>query len=162
MNSCPWREQLLELDVNELDANELDVHERDVHELQSAEWQAHFDACSDCSDAAQQILAAYDGLDRVLGAAPPVDTAAILARARMTASAPVRSGRRVQRLVLLAAAASIAGLLMLREWERPLPGTPSVPSVQAPVEWALEGDRDVAVLPTDHPDITVLWFFSGD
>lgn len=146
MITCPERERLLELDPRE---------------LQDETWQAHLATCEACAEAAGRVLSAYGALDAVLGAAPPLDTTALLARARLTASSADRRGVRMQRLVLLAAAC-IAGLIVLRDWERSLPGTPFVPSTETPVEWALEGDRSVAVLHTDNPDITVLWFFSGE
>lgn len=147
MTTCPERERLLDADKDALEGEE---------------WRSHLDACGECAGAARRLTSAYGALDAALGTAAPVDAAAILARARVTVSGTERKGGRTTQLVLLAAAACIAGLLVLREWERPLPGTPFVSSAEAPVEWALEGDRDVAVLHTDNPDITVLWFFSGE
>ncbi len=147
MTVCPERDRLI------------DAAARD---LQDDGWQAHFEVCAECAEAVGQVKAAYGALDDVLAAAPAFDPAAILDGARATASDSESGAGQAGRLVLLAAAACIAGLLIVREWERPLPGTQFVSSDEVPVEWVLEGDRDVAVLRTDNPDITVLWFFSGE
>lgn len=124
----------------------------------------HIRDCERCRVAARVILEATEGLRTVFDApAPPLDADAVLARARFEA-VPSRSksdGRRVAwgRWVSVAAAAAIGGLLLLGERERPLPGQAFTPRLQPFAVVEAPADRNVVVIPTENPDITVLWFF---
>jgi len=72
--------------------------------------------------------------------------------------APRRWARRGVALLPLAAAASLAILLMGRE--PPLPGRPYTPRATAPgLDVQAPDGEGVAVLETNDPDITVLWLF---
>jgi hypothetical protein len=59
----------------------------------------------------------------------------------------------------LAVAASIAALLLLARRELPPPGVELAPRLATPVTVEAPADRNVAVIATSNPDITVLWFF---
>lgn len=66
------------------------------------------------------------------------------------------------RWTALAAAAVVATLLLVRSDELP-PG----PSIVSPLEAATpptveSASEDVAVIETDNPDITVVWFIRGE
>lgn len=65
---------------------------------------------------------------------------------------------------MLLAAAVLAGLLLVTRREPVPPGVVLVPPVRSdPTPYVVEAPagRSVAVIATDDPDITVLWFFEG-
>lgn len=134
----------------------------------------HVAQCASCAAAAERILDANRALDRALAPTPALDVEAVLARARPAAarggndrssrrpeaghaSRPV--GRRWRAWAGLAAAASVAALILISEREPGLPGTPDPPLKRAQALVEAPADRKVAVIQTDNPDITVLWFF---
>jgi len=136
---------------------------------------SHVRACARCRELAHRVLDRCAQLENALGSFPaPVDVDAILARARLvrikgeSASASPRHGSRDRsadsrspwrRWLALAAAAAIAGLLIMRSPTPPLPIGLSGPVVnEAPLVEVFAG-QEVAVMATDNPDITVLWFF---
>jgi hypothetical protein len=149
----------------------------DVDELRGradTELSRHVSHCTRCGAAARRILASNAALDRALASAPSLDVEAVLARARL-ATAPDRDGASTRRPGVpdssgprwqrwhawagLAAAASLAALVLLSVREPSLPGTPGQPLTNAQAMVEAPPDRDVAVIQTDNPDITVLWFF---
>ena len=143
---------LLEADVEELSG----VAETDVG--------VHVRECGRCAAAAQAILDGNDVLDKVLGSVPAIDARALVARARL--EAPQRVGKRAPRLTrrwrrgaALAAAASIAVVLLLPERDMPMSGVELAPRTEVYSLVEAPADRSVAVIQTDNPDITVLWFF---
>jgi len=108
-------------------------------------------------------------LDAALVQAPKLDVTALLARARIAAPRELpRPGRpRVPlgRIAVLAAAAALAGVLVLGDSEPPLPVGADLPSPRPAAPPPLvepAADQNVAVIPTRNPDITIVWIFQGD
>jgi len=80
-----------------------------------------------------------------------------------TAELPERPGPWRRPWVPIVAAASGAALLVPTQGERPLPGTPISPRPVAPPALVeAQAGQSVAVMQTDDPDITVLWFFQEE
>ncbi len=129
----------------------------------SSEDAAHVRSCPSCSALADQILESQERLHAALGAtkAEP-DFDAILARASMhtgtTRVRPLRRGRLWRRWVPLAAAAVLATVWLI-DREPVVSGTPIAPALPSAPLVESSGGRDVAVIATGNPDITVLWFF---
>lgn len=138
----------------------------------------HISMCPACARLARQLLSQTEYLDQALDAgAPPLDVDAVLARAAAAEpDGPVPSAaeprtmharRRWMRWAPLAIAASLAALLLVVRTESPGPPT-SVSSERSgvlpsqshafPTVQSAPG-RNVAVIPTDNPDITVVWYF---
>lgn len=155
MSDCaPITDLLLEADPAEL---------RGVGETEVAR---HVRTCARCAEAAETILGATARLDEALATTrAAVDVDALLRRAESERqqAGPVEKRTRVLRLPgwrrwgALAAAASVAALLLARSGEPPAPAGARIAVPQPALEVA-EGDN-VAVIPTNDPDITVLWFF---
>ena len=124
----------------------------------------HIRECVRCGGLARSILTGEAALGRELsGAVPAPDLELLLDQA--AALHPVRRRpRHLQRrtlgftLIPLAAAATLVSLFL--NTEPSLPGNP-VPVTQSAPGLGLDfpEGRNVAVLATDNPDITVLWFF---
>lgn len=155
--------------------------EADLHELtgdSDSEIGLHVRACSTCAEAAQRILATNRALDAALHSPPPLDVQALVARAKFVAvpgventedhlsgRAPARRRpngpglRQWRRWAGMAAAAAIAALLLARPGNRPLPGVELHPVAVAPAALDVPPGHNLAVIQTDNPDITVLWFF---
>jgi anti-sigma factor RsiW len=161
MTTCDrFRDSLLQAEPDEL---------RGVGDSELA---AHVRTCPACGRAARTLLEATAELGAYLGRAGPApDVAGILQRAaapaaRRVAPSPTASPgvRRRIRLedprpwVALAAAAAIAGMLLLPGPAAPPPPTAAADPYRLPTVESASG-RTVAVLPTDNPDITVLWLF---
>jgi hypothetical protein len=125
----------------------------------------HLCSCDRCAAAARRILDATAALDAALSragseAAPDLD--AITARAGVGGSAqPPARRRRTWKLAAVLAAAGIVGLVLLPEWDPTFPGVPLEPQATAPAAIDAPSGEYVAVIATDNPDITVLWFFEG-
>ena len=136
----------------------------------------HLRECPSCMALAGEILAIEGELARELeSAVPPLELDRILdmaAAAGDTAEMPEgapevlpfqtpssgRVRRAALRLLPLAAAAVLATLFVAREPQ--LPGPSFSPPVQAPgLDVEVPEGRNVAVLKTSDPDITVLWLF---
>lgn len=131
----------------------LDADPDELSGAADSEVGRHVRDCPQCRDAARTILEATDRLRAVLDAPPPpLDVDAVLARAK-------RRRPLAGRWLAVAAAALLAGLWLFGERERPLPGEPPPPRPEAYPLVEASGDRDVAVIPTANPEITVLWFF---
>ena len=157
MSGCAdWRERILEADLEEL------------HGAGSSTLAAHLDACGGCRALADAVVRTSAELARSFAAAaasdPDVAADAVIARLRRTA--PATAGTVVTAAgppsaapwLPFAAAALIAGLLALPAEERPARLTPPPPPAMPPAVEVPEG-RNVVVLPTADPQITVLWFF---
>ncbi len=140
----------------------------------------HVRTCPRCAAIARRVLEDTESLDRMLQGSASVrelDVEALLARAEGTDRSeathpPITEGsagrprrKRTSRWVALAAAAGLASLLVLARHGRRLDQLPRqaanaaarteqpVPTVEA------SPGHDVAVIPTDDPDITVVWYF---
>ena len=155
MNDCARSlDYLLEAELGELDA------------ASDTEIGRHIRDCERCRRAAQKMLDGTARLDAALATVPDgFDVDAVLKRARSPESGPRSSTATAlhsqwKRFATLALAASIVGLLVLRNWDEALPGPALVPRVTAelPIVEPSSG-QSVAVINTDNPDITVLWFF---
>ncbi len=158
MTGCPTtREWILDVDPEEL--------ERDA----SGEHAGHLAECPECRALADEILAAEAALRDALDSVEPalhVEAALVRAREAVAVHKATRRRRRWQAAVPLAAAA-LGGLLLIdRPSPAPDPGfhPATVRAARAlglvgarPVVKA-EGHQSVAVLPTENPNITVIWF----
>lgn len=142
------------------------LQEADIGELSGSgdsDLARHIRSCARCRAAAEDVIAAVRSLDSALNSTAEPDVDALLARARMR---PLRGAVGVlplstRRWSMLAAAAAI-GAIMLGRGERPLPGDTPLLLSTASVAFDVPTGRDVAVLQTDNPNITVLWFFQED
>jgi len=122
----------------------------------------HLARCPACRAEVERVVDGLDALDMALDGPPDgIDVDLVLRRARNEQD---RAGRRWPRHPVRIAAALLAAAtlaLLFRQQSdgpppRPTPviaALPSVPDVEVPA------GRNVAVLPTDNPAITVLWFF---
>ena len=153
MNECTRSfDTLLEADVEELRG------------LAETELGVHISGCISCAAAARKVLQGNDALDHVLDSAPPIDARALVARARLEAL-PKAEGRapnparRWRGWTALGAAASIAALLVLSDRDVPMPGVELAPRTEVHSIVDVAVGQSVAVIQTDNPDITVLWFF---
>jgi hypothetical protein len=162
MSTCSdFREMLLEAEPSELRAEG------------GGALAEHLRRCDGCRRAALVILAANDDLAEALaGEADPAAVDAVLRDAGVASvagEAPPRPGpwRRARNWAWAggALAAAVAGVILIRG--RPAPTPPSLVSARVaaqerlPVVADASADR-VAVLATDDPDITVLWFFQEE
>lgn len=131
----------------------------------------HLRSCDACRRRAELLLRADDEMDAVLGVAEAPDVETILelaSRPRVAVGWRARAGSGVRRFtsarrgwIPLAAAAAVAGLLLVARGGGP-PALLPVAQAQAlpTVEEASTGG--VAIIETDNPDITVLWFFEQE
>jgi len=127
----------------------------------------HLRACRACARIAERILAETRMLDAYLEDAPPPPLPEILRRAgvaRASEGAPAVPAKRTVRRRWLwapaAAAAAFAALFVALESRGPV--TPSVSTTmpaEPPPVVEPASSATVAVMQTDNPDITVLWFF---
>ncbi len=154
MTCTATREWILEVDPEEL--------ERDA----TGEHTEHLAECDECRALADEILGAdavlRDALDSV---EPALDVEAALVRAREAHEARPRYRR--WQVALPLAAAALGGLLLLnRPSPVPVPGFDPA-TVRAARALGLAGagplvreesHERVAVLPTENPNITVIWF----
>ena len=124
----------------------------------------HLRTCGRCQETAWAILEGERDLGGILEAlvpAPDLDALLAMAAGDVGGANAVlrrRFRRAIPPLIPLAAAAALVALFLGRE-----PSLPGEPPSLAPTPPGLglevpEG-RDVAVLATGNPDITVLWFF---
>lgn len=133
----------------------------------------HLRRCDGCRRAALVILATNAGLAEALAReADPAAVDAVLRQAGVApggVKAPQHRGRwrraRSWAWATGALAAAMAGVILMRG--RPAPAPPSLAATrgaaaaQLPVVADASADK-VAVLATDDPDITVLWFFQEE
>lgn len=135
----------------------------------ASEAAEHVRTCPACAARAGIVLAETAAIDRFLSvAAPPLDVDAVLSAAghRMGGGATTgHSSRAVpfpswRRWVPLAAAAAVAGLLLLRDDPGLPPSSSASPAISpAPPLVEKAAHQNVAVLATANPEITVVWFF---
>ncbi len=182
MTDCATtRDWILEMDPEELerhgsgDRQNGTVDRQDgaeAHRGDTDAHAAHLTACAECRALADEILGAEAILRDGLGSVTPaldVETALLRAREAHQAGAVHRAVRRRRRwqVALPLAAAALGGLLLIG---RPSPARiadldpATVTAARAlglvgsgPVVRAGRNDR-VAVLPTENPNITVIWF----
>lgn len=160
MNCEAARARILEADVQEL-AQPTD-----------AAWREHLERCPACRAAAERVLEETRALDHALARMGPRMTpeeAVALARRGVVASGARRSLRvgpwirRAWPALPLAAAAALAGLLLLRPAEprgdrAGLQPPPAADETMALTVHARD-DARMVVFETDDPSITVVWFF---
>jgi len=128
----------------------------------------HLRSCAACRRRAELLLRADEALDEALGAGPALDVDAILAQA---AAAPAEVGWKARAAraarqaaaarrawIPLAAAAALTGLLLVTRSPGPPPPPAGAPAGALPLVESASA-AGVAILETDNPDITVLWFF---
>lgn len=122
----------------------------------------HLDACERCRRAAARILEGNRALNEWFDRAPALDVDAVVADA---AGAPRRTGRLVRWGAALAAAASLAALLLVGREASEVTAPSASPSpppavAAAPLpDLALPPGRNAVVLETRDPDITVIWLY---
>ena len=149
------RDLMLEADLSELEG------------LGETEVATHVRACDACRERARRILTGTALLGEALSEPSEIpDLDGILRRAGVAGpagSAPLgpTRGRRPpwSGWTMTAAAAMAAGLLLFGE-RHPVPPDP-LPSAQAaamPLVEAAPGSN-VAIIPTENPRVTVLWFY---
>lgn len=123
----------------------------------------HIRECPDCRAMARTVLKGEESLAQELVAAVPLPDLdslldQVLASPEKKASLRFRLKRFGLTALPLAAAAAMAALFLAREPQ--LPGDPYSPSQPDPgLGLEFPEGQDVAVLATNNPDITVLWFF---
>jgi hypothetical protein len=127
---------------------------------------AHLAGCHDCARRAERIRAFVDAVIEDLADAGEFDAAGLVRRAlapeepMAPPSGGTLGGRRfAPAWAALAAAAAIGAVLVWPDRPPELPGIPVDTPRRAPPTVEAPAGRDVAVLPTSNPDITVLWFF---
>lgn len=152
LNCTQAREALLEADLARLEDGSGDT------------LAGHLGGCENCRSMARMILEGERGLGKAMETlVPAADLDELLERAKREPAGARGAIRRKLRwsargAVPLAAAAALAALFLGRE--PVLPGDPVVPLATAPgLGLEVTEGRDVAVLATNNPDITVLWFF---
>ena len=117
----------------------------------------HLRSCAHCRGLAAEILQAMGELDHALKVedegVQPVRQAILHAQRRRART------RRLARMVPLAAAAGLAGLLLVRRGPQVVPG--AAPALEAlhDVSVTAPPGHSLAVLHTDDPNIVVIWFF---
>lgn len=168
MSECVvHRERLLEASPTELRRTLARVRAADSRaegvggDIDSARFETHLASCPRCLAAAERVAEGLDALDVALDdRSSGVDPVAILERARATAGKGRSPWARSGRLAAALLAAAAVALVFLRPPSGPSPHPPTTfaartagPDVEAPA------GRNVAVLATDNPDITVLWIF---
>lgn len=117
----------------------------------------HLRSCTHCQGLASEILQAMGELRHAL----EVEAAGVHAarQAILIAQRRRTRGRLFGRLVPLAAAAGLAGLLLVRRGPQIVPGAVPAPAALHDVSVTAPPGRNLAVLHTDDPNIVVIWFF---
>jgi anti-sigma factor RsiW len=117
----------------------------------------HLRSCAHCRALATEILEAMGELDHALeveaAGVQPVRQAIRHAQHRRTRA------RLLRRLVPLAAAAGLAGLLLVRRGPPAVPIPLRAPAAIHDVSATAPPGHSLAVLHTDDPNIVVIWFF---
>ncbi len=157
MTCLATREWILEVDPEELERHATGEHAD------------HLAACPECRALADEILGAdvtlRDTLDSV---EPALGVEAALVQAREAAATQKATFRRRRWQVAVPLAAAALGGILLMNRPAPAPGPAFDPAtMRAARELGLVGARPlvnaeshqrVAVLPTENPNITVIWF----
>jgi hypothetical protein len=158
MNCASAIDQMLEADPQELLGEG------------NGELAGHLASCERCGALAEQIVAGQLGLARELEMLTPrIPADEVLRRAESKASAIRRRGGIWQIGVPLAAAAGLAGMILLGDSRNIMDSPESLVQAQVPESLpglAVQGPpgKDVAVFNVaDRPDVVVVWFFDvGD
>lgn len=156
MKTCPRTAELLSADIAEL------------RDGANAGLARHIETCADCRAAVARVLAATDALAGVMSHAPPFDAKALLAQGGM--AEPLRDAWRQfalgwRRWVAWPSAGAVAtgaaavALYFATLAPDPVPmGEPWSPTEPPPRPLlAAAPDHDVVVIPTEDPDITIVW-----
>lgn len=153
-------------DCNSIISRMLEAPLEELDPASEGEIAEHLRGCASCRAAAEAIVVETRALGEWRSPMGDPDLDAILVRAGVPAekAASTGMGRRngTKAWLGLAAAAALATVL-LRPSPPPMPGegpTPRTPSPPPLVEAA--PGRDVVVLPTRNPDITVVWFYDSE
>ncbi|GMR13925.1 MAG: hypothetical protein BMS9Abin29_2151 [Gemmatimonadota bacterium] len=131
----------------------------------------HLEGCGSCRTLAELVLESEQALAGAIAALEHrLDVDAALARVPNGQGWRSRRGWRRAGIVLPLAAAAVAALVMLKppgDPGRAMAFDPSAPVVARPLGWdqpapVVRSPRDasVVVLPTDNPDITIVWFMN--
>ena len=156
MKTCPRTAEVLSADIAELRAGA------------NADLARHIETCADCRAAVARVLAATDALAGVMSHAPPFDAKALLAQGGR-AESPRAAWRRLalgwRRWGAWPAAGAVAtgaaalALYFAALAPEPVPmGEPWLPTEPPPRPLlAAAPDHDVVVIPTEDPDITIVW-----
>ncbi len=157
MTCAATREWILEVDPEELERDGTGDHAE------------HLAVCPECRALADEILGAEVALrDTLDSVEPALGVEAALVRAREAAAAQKATRRRRSWQVAVPLAAAALGGILLMNRPSPVPGPAFDPAtVRAARALGLvgarpvvnaEGHQRVAVLPTQNPNITVIWF----
>ncbi|MDE0661703.1 MAG: hypothetical protein OXI79_18870 [Gammaproteobacteria bacterium] len=139
------------------------------------ELSRHVRDCPHCAAAARKILAANDALDASLREGFVLHRASLLARAPSKEPTPGASRRRwrapwpanrpalgwVAAAVGLVAVATVIVVVTPRQEPLPSPRLAAEPPATEQASQPLTVDApgyDVAVIPTENPDVTIIWF----
>jgi len=148
----------------------LEAEPEDLRGIGPGAVATHVRDCASCARLAAHILEETAALDAHLTAGvDPFAVESVLRQAGIAGTGPgvTRFGRRrpwtrPSAWVAVAAAASIAVLLITRDRiPAPTPTAVALAAAEPPPLVQASSDRTVAVMQTDNPDITVLWFFQG-
>jgi hypothetical protein len=123
----------------------------------------HIQVCPHCREMARAVLEGESLLaEELVAALPPPDLEALLDEVLGPDSIPPKLRFRHRRLglTLLPLAAAAAMVALFLGGEPRLPGDPYLPPERAPgLGLEVPAGRNVAVMATSDPDITVLWLF---
>lgn len=137
----------------------------------------HIAGCDRCARAARVLLEEARAVDRTLadwaglGDADAAAEAALRASRLQDAAAPAdRSAHRAPRSwgrtawIPLAAAAALAGVLVLSRVDTPFPAiqAPRGPGLEPTVSVAPPTDRAAAIMETENPNITIVWLYDRE
>jgi anti-sigma factor RsiW len=127
----------------------------------------HVATCAECTEIAGRILEGNRFLHATLDATGDLDVDALLARAAIQPDRVPFERRPFLRVAFLAAAALLAAFLLVRRGQPPVSDPAELASIGVRADAAYRGldvrtESDLAILQTDNPDITVLWFFTGE
>ncbi len=127
----------------------------------------HLGTCEECRRVANRILVAQAALETSIASSLPRTSVEDALRAAEVRVQTERCPRAWKWVVPVAAAAGIAGLLLLSNRAPELPGEiwrPPPVSLSSGVDVEAPPGKDVAVFDLeDRPDIVVVWFFDqGD
>jgi len=123
----------------------------------ASELSQHLLICASCRELAAELLQAMGDLRREL----EVEDAGIQPGRRAVHDAQSRRARArlLGRVVPLAAAAALAGLVLVRRGPQVAPDAAPAPAAIHDVSVTAPLGRSLAVLHTDDPNIVVIWFF---
>ena len=130
----------------------------DLQGRADGELSRHISSCGSCRALAAELVGAMDQLRRNLET-PEVSDIRSVRGALLAAERRRGRARLLGRVVPLAAAAGLAGLLLVRRGPQVIPGPARAPHVIHDVSVTAPPGRSLAVLHTPDPNIVVIWFF---